>query len=121
MKTKERNPCSAVAAVTAPEDLRRGDFVAVLSEILELPSFLWCDVAAGERDELVRIRWLTSHEHQPLKVKRICLPFVFVKTPSGTFQTIDIRLTSLAKLDRSYAKAVRKSLRSAQSNRPLGC
>jgi hypothetical protein len=115
MKVKEEDrPDCTVAAVTAPEDLRRGDFVAVLSEILELPSFLWCDVSARERGELVRIRWLPTHDRRPLKIKQICLPFVFVKTPSGTFQTIDIRLTHLARLDRSYAKAVRKALKTGQ-------
>src|SRR6185312_5453292 len=57
MKTKEQDhQGSTVAAVAAPEDLRRGDFVAVLSEVVELPSFLWCDVSASERGELVRIR-----------------------------------------------------------------
>ncbi len=43
MKIRElESESSSIAALVAPEDLRCGDFVAVLSEIVEeLPTFLW--------------------------------------------------------------------------------
>ena len=31
-----------LADQSAPDDLRCGDFVSILSEIAEYPSFLWC-------------------------------------------------------------------------------
>ncbi len=102
---------SSIAALVAPEDLRCGDFVAVLSEIVELPTFLWSETLSGEREELVRVRRLPTDDRAPLKVKAICLPFVFVKLPSGRFQTLDVRLAKLVRLERSYAKAVWKALR----------
>ncbi len=64
---EEENSC--VAATVAPEDLRRGDFVAVLSQIVELPTFLWDDILPNSRDELVRIRYLPTDDRVPLKVK----------------------------------------------------
>src|SRR4051812_12943336 len=106
------NQASSTAARVAPEDLRRGDFVAVLSEILEVPPFCWNDTLPSGQGELVRLRRLPTKDRVPLKVKAICLPFVFVKLPRGQFQTIDVRLASLVRLDKAYAKTVWKSLRS---------
>ncbi|MBX7166831.1 MAG: hypothetical protein K1X74_10910 [Pirellulales bacterium] len=103
--------CSFLAASIAPEDLRRGDFVAVLSEIVELPSFLWNDTWPSGRDELVRLRCLPAEGRIPQKVKAVCLPFVFVKLPCGKFQTIDIRLTKLVRLEEEYARTVWKAMK----------
>lgn len=102
---------SLLAARVAPEDLRRGDFVAVLSEIIELPSFLWSETLPRGQDELVRLRRLPTDDRAPLKVEAICLPFIFVKLPCGTHETIDVRLASLARLEKDYARTVWKALR----------
>ena len=112
---------TAVAAIVAPEDLRRGDFVAVLSEVVELPSFLWCETLATDRSELVRLRRLPTDDRAPLKVKAICLPFIFVKLPKGQFRTIDVRLTSLVRLERNYAKTVWKTLMLPAPKRRSAC
>jgi len=109
------NDETSLAARVAPEDLRVGDFVAVLSEIVELPSFLWCEALPTDRSELVRLRYLPTEDRAPKKVKAVCLPFVFVKLPCGKHQIIDMRLTSLARLDQCYAKEVWKSLKAPQS------
>jgi hypothetical protein len=112
---------SSIAAMVAPEDLRRGDFVAVLSEIVELPSFLWTETIPSGRSELVRVRRLPTEDRAPLKVKAICLPFIFVKLPSGQFQTIDVRLANLVRLEKRYAKAVWKTLRTTPSKPGSAC
>jgi len=51
----QEKDASLLAARVAPEDLCRGDFVAVLSEIIELPSFLWSETLPRGQDELARI------------------------------------------------------------------
>jgi hypothetical protein len=107
--------------MVAPEDLRRGDFIAVLSEIVELPSFLWTETLPSARDKLVRLRRLPTEDRAPLKVKAICLPFIFVKLPSSQFQTIDVRLASLVRLEKDYAKTVWKLLRPQPTKPKLGC
>lgn len=112
MKTQlQDRESNLLAARVAPEDLRRGDFVAVLSEIVELPSFLWTETLPSGQGELVRLRRLPTDDRAPLKVEAICLPFIFVKLSSGQFATIDVRLASLARLEKDYAKTVWKSLR----------
>lgn len=105
----QHDEASSVAAVVAPEDLRRGDYVAVLSEIVELPTFLWNDSLPCAQNELVRLRRLPTDDRVPMKIKAICLPFVFLKLPSGEFQTIDVRLSSLVRLEKRYAKKVWKA------------
>jgi hypothetical protein len=102
---------NTLAARVAPEDLRCGDFVAVLSQIVELPSFLWTETLPSGQDELVRLRRLPTDDRAPLKVEAICLPFIFVKLPNGQFETIDVRLASLVRLEKDYAKTVWKSLK----------
>lgn len=111
MKThvKDRGT-STTAASVAPEDVRRGDYVAVLCEMIEVPSFLWNDCLHGERGTLVRLSHLPTENRVPLKVKAICLPYVFVKSPNGQFQTLDVRLAKLVRLERRYAKKVWKAL-----------
>ncbi|REJ95565.1 MAG: hypothetical protein DWQ34_05855 [Planctomycetota bacterium] len=101
---------TSVAKTIAPEDLRPGIFVAVLNEVVEYPSLLWCDDVIGERDETVRVRLRASDGGAPLKVKAVCLPFVCVKTACGHVRTIDVRQVELVRLKRRYAKFVWKQV-----------
>ena len=122
MKTRlQASESSSIAALIAPEDLRRGDFVAVLSEVIELPTFLWNDALPSGRGELVRLRRLPTEDRAPLKIKAICLPFVFVKSPSGQHQTLDVRLATLVRLEKDYAKTVWKTVKPAPRRPSLTC
>ena len=105
-------------SLAAPEDLKCGECVAVLNEVAEYPSFFWPDYAQSERDELVRVRGIPATSGMPLKIKAICLPFVFVKSPLGQCETIDIRRVQLARLNKRYAKTVWKNLRKQKSQHP---
>ena len=100
-----------VARPLAGEDLRCGDFVSVLYEIVEWPSFFWTCNPSLPADEPVRLPTRPSDSGTPLKVKSICLPFVFVKTPTGQHRTLDVRKHRLARLHDEYAEAVWKALR----------
>jgi len=96
---------ATLAQTLAPEEIRPGDFVAILHEVCELPSYMWCgDAALLPRDELVRIRLMPSAEAVPLKVRAVCLPFVLAKEPAGRRRTLDVRRCRLARLDWTYAK-----------------
>ncbi|MBN2022746.1 MAG: hypothetical protein JW809_08110 [Pirellulales bacterium] len=113
MKTlSTTNRTTHVARTLAPEDLRPGDFVGILSETTELPSFLWQgELPAVAADEPVRVRWLGQDGGTPLKVKAICLPFVFVRAPRGGHRTLDVRQHQLVRLKRRYARGVWKAMR----------
>jgi hypothetical protein len=101
-----------LASTVAPEDLRRGDFVAILNRTCEAPSFLWaCGSASLAPDEPVRIRWRTREGGLPLKITAICLPFVFLKTPRGRYRSIDVRQVELVRLNADYGRFVWERLR----------
>ena len=105
--------CQAgLAALVAPEDLRCGDFVAILTVIQEWPSFFWClDSEWSAREQPVRMERTGTDDCAPLKIKAVCLPFVFVKDTAGKYRTLDVRLCRLARLSPEYAGKVWKTLR----------
>jgi hypothetical protein len=113
-KTSRTNTASLAASV-APEDLKCGDFVGVLSQVVEFPSFFWCESFASERDEVVRVRYLPAQGGVPRKIKAVCLPFIYAQTPCGQGQILDVRQVQLVRLRRRYAKTVWKD--SARQNR----
>jgi hypothetical protein len=101
------------AATVAGEDLACGDYVALLNETVDFPSFLWDACGASlSPHELVRLKVIPSAAGYPLRVIAICLPFVYAKTPDGKAVTIDTRRTQLVRLHRKCAKVMWKELRS---------
>ena len=94
----------SVAKSLAPEDVRVGDYVAVLHEVCEAPSFWWpCDSTLGQRDEVVRLVFTPRDSGEPLKVCAVCLPFVLVKPAKGKVRALDVRRFQLARLNADYA------------------
>jgi len=112
MKSPASTTCEThVARSLAGEDLRCGDFVTILSEIVEWPSFYWsCDSQVWPPNEPVRIQRHADEGGTPLKVKAICLPFVFVKKPTGAHLTLDLRQHRLVRLTPDYVRVVWKAM-----------
>ena len=103
-----------VAASVAGEDIACGDFVAVMSEIVELPSFLWnCSAVALAPDEPVRIRRIVDDAGQPYKVIAVCLPFVYVESHRGAIGVLDTRVRHLVRLNRQCARTIWKKMKRA--------
>ena len=100
-----------VSRILAPEDLREGDYVAVLRATFELPSFLWGgDTSIRPPEQPIRYVYSPCDSGTPLRVKSICLPFLFVRSPTGTHSILDLRRTELTRLTREYAETVCKKL-----------
>jgi len=113
-ETKQSRAEESLAKALAPEEIRRGDFVAPLYVISEWPSWFWDDDdALHPREEPVRICSTPCGEAEPLKVRGVCLPFVLVKTPAGERRTLDVRKCRLARLDRNFAAAAWRAFRKA--------
>ena len=110
--TRDKTNEAQLAACVAPEDIHCGDYLAILSRIEEYPSFFWCcDVNSIEPHETVRVRYHDSRSGIPMKVKAICLPFVFVELPNKSHLSVDVRMHQFARLQPEYAKTVVKGLR----------
>lgn len=118
MKTKSKQLALSVAATVSGEDLHRGDYVALLNETFEFPSYLWD--ASGvplPAHEPVRLQFVPNDAGEPLKVIAVCLPFVYARTSTGKVEVVDTRRAQLVRLDRSCARAVWAQRRS-KSKRP---
>lgn len=103
---------TTLAKPVAPEDLRRGEYVAVLSELVEFPSFLWDgDPHTLPPGEPIAVRFRPLDNGLPLRLRDLCLPFVLVKLPCGHHRTLDVRGLQLARLQEDYAKQVTKLIR----------
>lgn len=103
---------TTVARRVAGEDIAAGDFVTVMNDLVELPSFLWaCSAISLPAEEPVRIRYMVSNAGIPHEVISVCLPFVYAKTPGGTVITIDTRQRQLVRLDETCARLVWKELK----------
>lgn len=111
----------SLAKTLAPEEIARGDYVAVLWEMTEWPSWFWRDDALQPRGEPVRICHLPAGELRPLRVRAACLPLVLVKTPEGEQRTLDVRKCRLARLDRAYGRLAWRAYRNAARRREAAC
>lgn len=120
-KLKESRAAAAEATLVralAPEDIRPGDYVAVLHEVYEYPTWFWCDGGlALPREEAVRVRFTPPDDAAPLKVEAVCLPFVLVRQACGRHRTIDVRRRPLARLAKSYGAAAWRTYRKAKAGR----
>lgn len=101
---------ATLAKTLAPEDVRPGDYVAVLDEEIEWPAACWYADPPMGVEPIVRLRLRPRELQPPLKVVDVCLPFVFVKRPKGEAATLDLRAARLARLDAGYAKRVWREL-----------
>ena len=112
--TTETNYRTTVAARVAGEDIKRGDYVTVLNEVVELPSFYWSGAGSTlPADEPVRVCFMPSDAGQPFKVVAVCLPFVYTERPRGGTTTFDTRQKQLVRLDPDSGCTVWKRLRKA--------
>ncbi|MFG0266713.1 MAG: hypothetical protein ACF8AM_16430 [Rhodopirellula sp. JB055] len=110
--TSETQSATNVAARVAGEDIQKGDFITVLSEIFEVPSFLWnCADVSLSPDEPVRTRYLSTANGTPYKVTVVCLPFVYAKRPRGSIVCFDIRRHEMVRLDRESGQSIWKLLK----------
>ena len=102
----------SISKMIAPEDIRPGQYITILSIVDEVPSYMWdhIDPAVLAPEKLVRIEHMWSGG-QVLKVKEVCLPLVFIRTPCGGLHTIDVRRFRLARLSDSYGRSVWKALK----------
>lgn len=103
---------SAVAACVAGEDVRPGDYLTILNETFELPSYLWCSSGGVlPADEPVRCRYIASDAGKPFKVTAVCLRFIYAKSPQSEVEIFDVRRQQLVRLDRVSAKTVWQEMR----------
>lgn len=104
MDTRVDTKAPALAAKpVAPEDLQKGDYVAVTHVTLEYVAY-WCEETWQHASPVRRARVKPKGAGRPYKVLRVCVPFVLVRDPLGKHHTLDLRRHEVARLDRAYAR-----------------
>lgn len=112
---------TVLARPLAPEEIRRGQYVTLLDEIVELPSFLWTLPGDDLKpNELVRMKIKSGEGGIPLRVKSICLPFISVQTPQQETRVLDLRKVQLVRLSPEFGKSVSKALAKQSQPASLG-
>ena len=105
----------AISKTLAPEDVKPGDFVAVLSESCELINFFALIDPLMRRPLVVRADLTPCDAGAPLRVVSVCLPFVLVEDGEEKARTLDVRRQSLVRLDEEYARRAMKKMRKSKS------
>ena len=93
-----------IAQTVAPEDLRKGQFVAVLRRVIECFPF-YCDEhrPVEERVRPVPVSFLPGGMPAVYRVEAVCVPFVLVeRLGSGKARTLDLRRVQLASVDARF-------------------
>lgn len=103
MNKSETIKMKAVASA-APEDLRRGDVVVRMYDTCQV--LRSTDGAVEDRPAYVveRVRYVPCDAGEPLRVRAVCLPFVYVVKPDEAVEAIDLRVASIAKLPRKAGR-----------------
>ena len=112
--TTEYDCATSVAARVAGEDIKQDDYITVLNDVVEFPSFLWA--ASDSRlppEEPVRVTFQPGHAGYPYRVITVCLPFVYAKRPKGGMEIFDTRTEQLVRLAPHSGRAVWLRLRKA--------
>jgi len=96
-----------------PEDLVVGDDVAISAMTYQLGTFVWCDIDSFQfpPDELIQLTFLANDDHQPQKIKSICLPFVLCQKINKKHVVYDFRQLQLKKRDSGKKKSKKKRKR----------
>lgn len=116
-KTKLTPTPSGTARPLAPEDVRRGDGVTVAYVTARVsgraePSF------GHDQSRPRHERVIPDCAGLPLRVERVCLPFVFARNPNGRCGTLDLRRHTLFRLDEDYTQHALKELGPKKPGRP---
>lgn len=86
----------------APEDLRPGLFVAVLSVVHEVYTPTALEMADFRPPRPVRVVCNGCASGEPLLVVSVCVPFVQVEDARGNLRTLDVRREQLGAVAEAY-------------------
>lgn len=106
------------ARCLAPEDIQRGMYVSMIKVIAEVLPFCWDMDPHAMITTPLSIAWLPPEDEvAPMKVLRVCLPFVLVKGVDGNQRTLDVRRYRLAQLSDQFGREAFYRRRSKKRNK----
>jgi hypothetical protein len=104
-------PSTEAVRLLAADDVASGEFVVVMSEIAQFPSFYWCSEGIlSSRAEMISLSYIPEEAGRPLLVIDVCVPFLLVEDVAGIRRILDVRRTRVARVPEKFALKVKKSL-----------
>lgn len=112
-----RRQLNGVAREVAPEDIRRGDFIAVLHELDENVPFLTAGDQCTTPVHVVRV-WLLPRYPQAFRVLAVSLPFVLMEEHDNDKRLLDVRQVRIARLSPALGRTLfpRKKTSESKTN-----
>ena len=110
-------PMVSVARLVAPEDIRPGEYIAVLS-VFETHVGPVLDACAEPGLRAVRVEEIPWFSGDPVLVEAVCLPFVLARDADGGRRPLDVRRMRLARVSEAYARAAFEAAREAPPTLP---
>ncbi len=101
----------------APEDLRPGQYITVMSIVYTESPFLYASDVGGDEVPMARMRDVPGFSGAPFRVLDVCLPFIAVECNCGCKRPvrIDLRRETIARVSKRYAKAHFKAAEAARA------
>jgi hypothetical protein len=108
--TTESEPRLKTARPLAPEDIRPGQFVALLNVTAEYLPWYYLEEPRFDTPRPMRLTWLPD-DVEPMRVSAVCLPYVLVRTVQRKHEVLDLRRHKLARVSSRFARAAFKSMK----------
>ncbi len=93
-----------VAKQLRADDIRVGEYVAVLCETYEWPA-VFCS-GVFDAPTVHRATLVPNHTEDPVRIEAVCVPFVFVVDTAGKHRVLDLRRVRLARVSGGFGRAV---------------
>ena len=96
---------NTMTKVLAPDDIRTGDYVVVLSVVHESFPMLYED-GLDAHSRSLKVRTTSAPEGQPsvLRVAGVCVPLVLVAEANGKPRLLDTRREQLGRLNETFGE-----------------
>jgi hypothetical protein len=110
---------SKASRLIGPEDVRAGQYVTIAEktwQILCIPDDA-CAAATAE-PRIGHVSGWPDEAGWPLRVVKVCLPYVFAETAAGGHVAVDLRCHRLSRLSKSYGRAVFEATRKPAASPP---
>ncbi len=104
-----KNTNISVSRQLRPDDIRVGDYVAVLNVSYEWAGFSCMD-PTGNPGQVQRATLIPNKTSPPVRIEAVCVPFLFVVDVKGKRHMVDMRRVKLARVSRRFGNTVFSSM-----------
>lgn len=99
-----------LARTLAPDDVRPGMYIAPLLRLDERQPNVFDATPTVSADGVIRSVRIPTGSATPALVVDVCLPYLFVRSPRGTYRVLDGRRFKLARVSDAFGTRVFRQL-----------